>query len=392
MFLWKQSIGSDRFFWDNYKGIDAGGTIIFSGTPRIIEGQISKLANYSLIMRYNDEFRFMDSTRVDADILNITAIGNGTLYCLALKTTGSSTADSTGKTTDYSFNYFFLKSTDKGKTWDSVNINLPFKQKFLSFNYLGQTTYYYIDAIIKNAIYLRGNELLIPSAEGILYKYNFQENTLDSLAVPALINNTKKPLFMFDKKMFCISENNTIFYSPIGAVSWDSVEAWNIFDDWNNYSPGSPDNFNKDAIISTYTFDDTTGFMIIGRLVPGIGGNSYKTNIVKLSLNTPATNVAESKIEEERPYLWNSPPYPLPGNNIIASRIYWNSNYDISDIKISVHDINGTLLPEQKITIDKMQDYRAILQWNCKGVVSGVYIIKTSLAGNILNVPVVVTK
>jgi hypothetical protein len=88
-----------------------------------------------------------------------------------------------------------------------------------------------------------------------------------------------------------------------------------------------------------------------------------------------AVSVIEYSVETQ-PYLWSSPPYPLPSSSEVRSIIYWDTNSNIDDCEVNIYDIFGaSVAGKESTTIEKLTPYSGYLSWNCSGLSSGVYII-----------------
>jgi hypothetical protein len=358
--------------------------------------QIFTSLPYSHIIRFNDQFNFIDSVRIDVkNIENIIAAPDGKLYILGMKAAGQNKADSMGNSGTYSYSYLMLQSSDKGKTWDSIVVNLPIQQELVYSDYYKY--YMFHDRLYGSYAIVQGDYILYPAISGTIYRFNFKTTAFDSItAAPGRLNRAQNSIFRLGSKLYAVSEANTVVYHTdwnnfsMAELTWDSLAIDNLFAGWQNYDPSNPKNY-KDGILSVQMFNDSTGIMLLGYTRPGGFGENFKINVVKLLLRTSATGIYETATNE-RTYLWNSPPYPLPGKNIIASRIYWDNDYDMANGTVAVYDISGMLLPDQKISIDKQQDYKGLLQWDCSAVPMGVYIIKITLAGETLSFPVIVAR
>ncbi|MBI5326524.1 MAG: hypothetical protein HZB41_14830, partial [Ignavibacteriae bacterium] len=347
------------------------------------------------ILRYDKSFKMLDSNRLNAGkFIQISKIANDNIITLNLKSYGENKADSTGKTVDYSYYYYLLKSTDMGKTWDSVDVEVLIPQKFSKrFN---SDDYFYYNTVAQSQL-IFNNYILYPTTEKIIYKYDFVNNKFDSLYYPAIINQFSpiSPIFKYWNKLFVISyyadSNKIYFTNDLENINpkWDTLEPGNIFQQWDNFIPPFSDN--KDAILSVNMFTDSTGFLVIGKSWNFKGDWYYKLNFAKVILN-PLVKVDDNNIETEKVYLWNSDPYPIPGTNIIQSRIYWENNYKIGDAIINVYDINGTILKKENIFIQQLTTYNGILKWDCSDVINGIYIIEIKLAGNSISFPVIINR
>jgi hypothetical protein len=390
--------GLNGFWRDNssllfQKGIAVGNTILFVA----VSGS-APTSDHSDVLLYDNEFRFKNSVRIEANYIHgVNLAPDGNLYMLALKTSGWNAADSLGNSDTYSYSYFMLKSGDEGKTWDSIPINIQQELQYSDFN----KTYRFYDKLFWTDGTLHGDYILYPAySEPLLYRFNYKTSTFDSIPEPGKLIGDRNTIFSAGTTLYATSRNNEwIYYTDLKKFNtpnpvWDSLALPKMLSGWDNYDPsipqGNPLNNYKDAVLAVQMLNDSTGVMLTG-VANTAFIKDFKTNIVKFTLKTPTTDISETPVATEPANLWNSPPYPLPGKNIIASRIYWNNSFDIANSTITVYDISGMLLPEQKISIDKTQDH-ALLQWDCAGVTSGMYIIKVTLAGQVLSFPVVVAK
>ncbi len=383
----------------NPKGLDVGNYILYliSRTEKDSNGVILPKR---IVLRYDKNFRLVDTVRLISSVLNMILTKDSNVYCLAYNSSGSNKTDSTGNTKDYSYKYFILKSTDKGKTWDSLKIKIPIYQT--ATKTFDSITYLYLNSVYSNFVGLKDNYILYPTYSqsnsragyNLLYRYDYVNNVFDSVKIPAKFNGNPNTIFSFDNTVYTISNSNNIFYTKdieADVPVWDSIKSSDMFANWEGYDSDYPAN-SANAIISAHIFNDTTGFLLIGTSQNGIGGKEFRVNLAKLSLNPKVNGISEPKIDEEGAYLWNFAPYPMPGTNMIRSRIYWNRHYNIDNAAINVYGVYGSTSQSKKIKINKIQDYMGILEWDCSEVPSGVYIIQISLAGESRSFPVMVIK
>src|SRR3989339_334385 len=372
------------------KGIDLGDVILFIlGPTKDSSGKYSYL-----ILRYDKSIKLIDSLTLKTDsIRNIVRIDDNNIIALNLRTSGDNLADSTGKTKDYSYNYYYIKSTDKGRTWDDINVNVKIPQKLQKNFYTDDFSYY---DILTRVQFIYNNYVLYPSTENIIYKYDFVNNQFDSLFYPATISQFEpnSPIFKYWNKLFMFSfaGNNKIYFTnDLDSYNpkWDTLESGELFQQWDNFSP--PYTENMDAILSSNMLNDSTGFLVIGKSKRDYPGWKFKVNFAKILWN-PLVKVDDNKIETERVLLWNSPPYPIPGTNIIKSDIYWNKFYKIEDAKINVYDIQGFKLNNNNIVIEPRTTYSGILKWDCSNINNGIYIIQIKLSGGSISFPVIISR
>ncbi len=77
------------------------------------------------------------------------------------------------------------------------------------------------------------------------------------------------------------------------------------------------------------------------------------------------------------PYLYAYPPFPLPASDEIRVKLYWDTSLEMSPDNISIYNIFGKKIPaENKIRIDKLNNYSGYMKWNCASVPSGIYLIR----------------
>ncbi|MBS1538545.1 MAG: hypothetical protein JST20_12445 [Bacteroidetes bacterium] len=382
----------------NGKGL---GDIILYVLARSEKDSNGVLSNNYTVLRYDNNFRLIDTVRLNCNVLISTVVTkDSSIICLALNSKGSNKTDSSGKPNDYSYSYFLLKSVDKGKTWDSLKVNVPIYQTLTKS--ADNINHYYLNSVFSNCVAQSNNYILYPTYSqsytnqgyNLIYRYDYVNNIFDSVKIPTQLNSYPNTIFDFNSKVVATSNFNNFFYSKnIGGNNpiWDSVKGEDIFTNWDGYNPLFLGN-DQDAVLSSHIFNDTSGFLIIGTSRNGIGGKEFKMNIVKLSENTGINSVENPRIDEERVFLWNYEPYPLPGKNIINSKIFWNRYYNIENATINVYGVYGTNTNSKNIKINKIQDYMGILEWDCSDVPSGIYIINISLEGESRSFPVMVVK
>lgn len=148
----------------------------------------------------------------------------------------------------------------------------------------------------------------------------------------------------------------------------------------------------KEAVISSHIFNDTCEFLLIDSSHSRKEGIAYKINPLKIFRNFNANSINEPTIEEEKVFLRNFAPYPLPGKNVIQCKIFWNRNYPIENVVINIYGVYGTSMQSQKVKINKVLDYMGILEWDCSDAPSGIYVVQVILAGETLSFPVMVLK
>lgn len=360
---------------------------------------LERHSDYYVLLRYDKNYRLVDTVRLMSKyIYTYVVTTEGKIICLCYESSGINKADSAGNTT-YKYKYYLLQSTDQGKTWDSVKVNVPIYRPLFSLdnvNFQFSTDIYDAQQVGNNILFSSNSRTNTKSGYNVLYRYNLVNNLFDSVRIAAGFSNIKTTIFNFDSKVFAVTNTNNFIYTnakTLGQQQWDTLPGSRLFSTWDGYNASIPRD-DQDAVIAARTFGDTTGILLTGRSLqhPSDAGKKFKINLVKLSRQSSSSVVAEPTIEVGKTQLWNFAPYPMPGTSSIRSDIYWNRTYNITDAKINVYDMYGVNLETKDIVIHKVLDYKGLLEWDCSSVPSGVYVIQIILAGESHSFPVMVWK
>lgn len=379
-----------QYYQKNLKGIGIEDTILYFFRS-IVKDSLQE--PHSILFRYDNYNNFIDSIIIEVDFIkSIVVTKEKNIICLALKENGKNNPDSSGKAENYSYEYVLLKSTDKGRRWDSLAVELPFYKKLIHLN--GDR--YLFHDFVNNYARIIGNEIIFPASlygneNNLLYLYDMSSNTFDSLVFNQTFNNFDKSIFKFRENNYLISNYNTLYFSndlKAEPNDWDSIQVDKIFGQWDNIDPYEKA-IGKEAILSSEMINDSFGYLIIGASQTFF--TKFKMNFVKIQRLSNSTAVVEPFTEQERAYLWNKRPYPQPGKNIIKSEIYWNRNLSIDDAQIKVYDIFGAE-KNMEVTINVLTDYSATISADFSKEQSGVYIIAISLNGERRAIPVMITR
>ncbi len=335
---------------------------------------------------YDKNYTLLDTLELKAQqILSTSILPDKSIICLGLNETGRNIADSNGNAPNYSYSYFLLRSSDKGKTWDSISLNIHQTLRYIE----AFGAYYYFNTVLGFS-FVEDDYLILP-AYNVLYRYNYKNNKLDSL----LFNAIPKMSFRLQGKTYIISYNN-VFYSTANlhdkAPIWDSVKAEDLFDGWESYSSTTRVD-NSSSIFAAWIIDDTTSMLAIGRFKqPVLIYPEFNMNIVKLTVKNTPSGIEHGLVEETPVWTWRNEPYPNPGHDIVRCNILWNPNYDIDNAVISVSDISGIILSNavQTVKIVRQERYSGFVEWNCSNVAKGLYFITIVHHGETMNIPVIV--
>jgi hypothetical protein len=107
---------------------------------------------------------------------------------------------------------------------------------------------------------------------------------------------------------------------------------------------------------------------------------------------TNATVVKESQIKTNNS-LYLSTPSPLPGNELIRVKLYWDQRLDIEEADFKLFSSMGEEINQNnKFNFDLINNYSGYITWNCKDVNTGVYFINVRLGSHTRSIPVVLVK
>ncbi len=163
----------------------------------------------------------------------------------------------------------------------------------------------------------------------------------------------------------------------------------------NNDSPGASI-FIKDFDLEKY-LGGTSGY--IG--ITSSTGNSMEYHeATDFSLCFGAVSQTQTAVEELQDegvesnsiYLYAANPCPIPATSRVSAKIYWDPRYDSGAASINVYNIYGEKVNIEKIKIEPGDGGSGLLRWDCSSVPNGVYLIRVTLAGSSINVPVIVAK
>ena len=238
------------------------------------------------------------------------------------------------------FNYWFLKSSDKGETWEK------------------QFELYMADTSLKPIINLFDWKLLMGG-------YQYDKNRIDTPYIGQL--------YLIDIEAgsrIRIFNNNEANYSVISGYGnfliFGGVESIFVNFDYKSdltkwekfYCKGkniSVSSFNNKIIF--YTFDVST----------------LITHVYQGSLDFTSEVEIQTEIKTN---LYSYPPYPIPAKNKVMADIFWDTRFDFDKADIDIYSYTGALIADRDaVVIDRTNNYSGKLSWNCTGYVSGVYFI-----------------
>ena len=239
------------------------------------------------------------------------------------------------------FNYWFLKSTDNGESWE---------KQFEIF--MGDTSF-------KPTINKFGTKLLL----GGIHWYKEVKDTpnINQLFIIDMESGGRERLFN------------------------DIVASYGTITEYKDYLLFGG---NECLFVNSNYRTDLKRWekhQVPGKNIRSIKNQSDKFFLTIYNINTRQTNSYYSTIDFEsgvetqteiKTYLYSFPPYPNPANNLVMSDIYWDTRFDFDNADIGIYNYTGARIADRDaIVIDKMNNYSGKLFWDCTGYESGVYFI-----------------
>jgi hypothetical protein len=102
----------------------------------------------------------------------------------------------------------------------------------------------------------------------------------------------------------------------------------------------------------------------------------YGIGLSWVKLTDPIISHVEEETSSANGYLYAYPPMPNPAKNSVKSHIVWDAHYSYEDLEIKMYDVNGVLVNSgENISFQEISANSGIIDWNCSGQASGIYVI-----------------
>jgi len=102
----------------------------------------------------------------------------------------------------------------------------------------------------------------------------------------------------------------------------------------------------------------------------------YGIGVSWVKFTEPVISHVEESEFEANGYLYAYPPMPNPAKNSVKSHIVWDAHYSYEDLEIKMYDVNGVLVNSgENISFQEISANSGIIDWNCSGQASGIYVI-----------------
>jgi photosystem II stability/assembly factor-like uncharacterized protein len=247
-------------------------------------------------------------------------------------------------------------STDKGETWTKQN-NKNYKMRS-------------IEVVGKYIIIGTRNGIIISEDKGKTFR---QSNE----GLPKNLPMANDLLF-YDNLMFLAMSGETNFDNVGGVfVSPDTGKTW--YNITNNL---------KNKYVTTLLIFNKYIFCTVPDGNPGRHGGVYRANIEELL----STGNEEYKTEISKQF-YAAAPYPNPAQNLVRSKIYWNTDFSPLNADAYICNIYGQKVNDAgDISISGIDYYSAEIIWDCSKVSPGVYFIVINYLGELKSIPVVVSR
>jgi photosystem II stability/assembly factor-like uncharacterized protein len=336
---------------------------------------------------FGENYELENTSIIDSSrICNIVSDQNSNLFSLLLyKPIDNSETD---------YTYKLIKSSDTGNSWEMKISNLPIPSKVVD----NEGKPYYYNSV--KDLYSFDKYIIMPNIYAeptVLYFFDTATEILDSLEIPFFLSRSDEAIFSFKGDFYAISSNNTIYRTkdfPAKDAVWDSVHISKYLYDWKDYEPNSKV-ADRDIIYSTWADDEQIYFLVQRSTYDYVAGGLeffFRSNIVKLFKDEPTSVEEVENVESERVYLWSGNPYPTPTKDMVRTKVYWNSVYDINNARIEFYDLYGSKLINPKYTIEHHNIYSADIVWDCSEYRNGIYFMHVSLAGDTKLVKMMIAK
>lgn len=113
-------------------------------------------------------------------------------------------------------------------------------------------------------------------------------------------------------------------------------------------------------------------------------------NLYRIKLVDSIVNSVEEEINNYE-YVFLYPSYPNPSTSEINTEVFWSNAFEIENSDIAVFDLNGNKVSNiSNITLDKTNNNKGNIRWNCSGVPSGTYLLKIQRGNNTKSVKMMV--
>ncbi len=382
----------DSVFSESQSGIshsiDLGTSIMY------VINKYTKNNKYTQFDFYDRALNKTGESRIDSvQLKKIMITGDSVFYGVGLLRSGYNP--------DAAPNYYdiirhvIVKSLDKGRTWERIPVEVPIP--------IIQLKNGHKIPCIDNTYYNNGRIIISHVFSGVckLYEYKIDEMKFDSSSIK-FNNNNNNPIMIFDGLILTPSDSNRklFFAKEISGEQnpWNSMNITDILAGWKAWHF---DNTTEKDLIEKYYFDNgfvspNAGFMVAGRttMIQSANQNvlAKKINIVKLYKPAPVSVIDGARAEAGRVFLYAADPYPIPAGSRVNCRINWNSEYNISEALINVYDIYGKKASTENLQVNKTDTQGGLLRWDCSSAPNGVYLIRVTLAGSSINVPVIVAR
>ena len=182
-------------------------------------------------------------------------------------------------------------------------------------------------------------------------------------------------------------DNNIIYSATSGMDNFDNTGGVFVSSDTGKTWIDITNNLTNKFITQLLLLDDYI-FCLIPDSNPNRNGGIFRCRKDILL----ETSVHDFKTEIKNEF-YSAPPYPQPARNIVKTKIYWNSDFDINATGKYIYNTYGEKIEnDNNISITNIDAYSSELSWNCSSVPNGVYFIVINYFGELKSIPVVVNK
>lgn len=354
--------------------VETTNTFLISGTPTYWDSLNRSVPYpYSIVIRLDKSYNYLDTVRVPVPrILTMNAVGN-TIYVIGMDLNDWSAKQSLQ---DVVYpKYAMYRSTDEGKTWDSIATTIPLPNEYSNFN----QKYYVVPAMLQPSYFYNKRLIYGAGSRRFLY-YSEESEQFDTLQLPFthLVDYTKKTFFRFRDKLVTASVDNSIMITTGQSVVnvWDSTHISAMIP-W----------YDTHELIGFTPTTTETGFVVTGEYKDKLFFDVYKTHLLQYKPAPISTAVEE---ESSKTFVQYTTPYPQPSKGIVSTVVTWDTEVDIHDIRIGLFDVLGNRIYGSSINLTPIQQNAGTLTLDCSALPNGMYVIRVQLQGATRIIPIVV--
>lgn len=347
------------------------------GTPTYMTSSGAVAAHpYSVVIRLDKDYRFLETVTLPLTRINGMISDGNTVYLMGMTYKDWFVRDSV-KDLSYPV-YSLYRSTDDGKTWDSIPIAIPLPNEY----YQRYDKKYGAEVIQFQPSTLYDKHLVFTAGENRLLIYSLERRDFDTLNVPFTnINNyNTNTMFGLGNMLVTLTRQYSFAYTSAlngAATLWDSTHISDIIP-WDSTR----------VLHGITPYSATSGYLSIGKLIgKDLGFNVNKTHLLRYK-PVGGTSTVETE-PTTHTALQISQPYPQPARGLVSARVSWDIGFNASDVHVAAYDILGNRIGNA-VRFMQLESNTGDVSLDCTGLTAGVYYIHLRFGGATRTIPIAV--